>query len=64
MARRLQELLHPAQDGLLEPVRDGEVEVGGEVADLDLATRDLGCRDIVELAAAGGYVRYDVVEIG
>jgi len=41
MARRLQELLHPAQDGLLEPVRDGEVEVGGEVADLDLATIDV-----------------------
>ena len=59
MARQLQELLHPAQDGLLEPVRDGEVEVGGDVADLDLATRN-----VVELAAAGGFVRYDVVEIG
>ena len=59
MARRLQELLFPAQDGLLEPVRDGEVEVGGDVSDLDLATHD-----VVELAAAGGYVRYDVVEIG
>jgi len=39
MARRTQELLHPAQDGLLEPVRDEEVEVGARFTGLDLVDR-------------------------
>src|SRR5262249_53982438 len=39
MARRLQELLHPAQDGLLDPVRHGEVEAGERVTGLALVDR-------------------------
>ena len=46
MARRSQELLHPAQDELLEPVRDGRVETGARVTGLDLV-------DLLECSECG-----------
>jgi rubrerythrin len=44
MARRSQELLHPAQDRLRDPVRDGRGEAGARITGLGLVDR-LECSD-------------------